>query len=94
MLTAGHKHGDYNPFPDAHADGYLLDTLHYLISDTCYSHGDDVPFLVADAVLRVGVLADHAVQAAVGHLGVARAGQVHRQHLASQQVTATAVPQF
>ena len=35
MLTAGHKHGDYNSFPDAHADGYLLDTLHYLISTGC-----------------------------------------------------------
>ena len=78
-------------------DTHLLDNyfaLLYIYIDTGYSHGDDVPLLVADAVLRVGVLADHAVQAAVGHLGVARAGQVHRQHLASQQVTATAVPQF
>ena len=24
LLTAGHKHGDYNPSPDGHADGYSL----------------------------------------------------------------------
>ena len=59
-----------------------------------YLHGDDVLLLLGDLVVLIGVLAHHPVQAAVGHLGVARAGQVHRQHLASQQVTVTAVPQF
>ena len=24
LLTAGHKHGDYNSSPDGHADGYSL----------------------------------------------------------------------
>ena len=42
-----------------------------------YLHGDDVPLLVRDRVLSVGVLAHHAVQAVVGHLGVAGAGEIH-----------------
>ena len=46
-----------------------------------YSHGDDVSLLLGDVVVIVGILADDPVQAAVGHLGVARAGEVHGQHL-------------
>lgn len=44
-------------------------------------HWDDVPLLVRHGVLCVGVLAHHAVQAAVGHLGVAGAREIHREHL-------------
>ena len=44
-------------------------------------HGDDVSLLLGDLVVLVGVLADHPVQAAVGHLGVAGAREVHREHL-------------
>ena len=46
-----------------------------------YSHGDDVSLLLGDVVVIVGILADDPVQAAVGHLRVARAGEVHGQHL-------------
>ena len=38
-----------------------------------YLHRDHVSLLVGHGVLGVGVLADHAVQAAVGHLGVSGA---------------------
>ena len=44
-------------------------------------HRDHVPLLVRHGVLGVGVLAHHAVQAAVGHLGVAGAREVHGEHL-------------
>jgi len=68
--------------PGRHPQSVFVRLADILVGhDVVEDDGDDVPLLVADAVLRVGVLADHAVQAAVGHLGVARAGQVHRQHL-------------
>ena len=44
-------------------------------------HGDDVSLLLGDLVVLVGVLADHPVQAAVGQLGVAGAGEVHGEDL-------------
>ena len=46
-----------------------------------YSHGDDVSLLLGDVVVIVGILADDPVQAAVGDLGVAGAGEVHGEHL-------------
>ena len=46
-----------------------------------YLHGYDIPLLFRDLVVGVGVLADHSVQAGVGHLGVAGAGEVHGQNL-------------
>ena len=46
-----------------------------------YLHGDDVLLLLGDLVVLIGVLTHHPVQAAVGHLGIARAGEVHGQHL-------------
>ena len=54
----------------------ILNTINYV-----HLHRDDVSLLVRHGVLCVGVLAHHAVQAAVGHLGVARAREVHREHL-------------
>ena len=50
-------------------------------SDCIHLHGDDVPLLLGDLVVLVGVLAHHAVQAAVGELGVAGAGEVHGEDL-------------
>ena len=44
-------------------------------------HGDDVSLLLGDLVVLIGVLAHHPVQAAVGHLGVAGAGEVHGEDL-------------
>lgn len=44
-------------------------------------HGDDVSLLLGDLVVLIGVLADHSVQAAVGDLGVAGAGEVHGEDL-------------
>ena len=49
-----------------------------------YLHGDDVLLLLGDLVVLIGVLAHHPVQAAVGHLGVAGAGEVHGEHLGRQ----------
>ena len=46
-----------------------------------YLHGDDVLLLLGDLVVLIGVLTHHPVQAAVGHLGVAGAGEVHGEHL-------------
>ena len=46
-----------------------------------YLHGDDVSLLLGDLVVLIGVLAHHPVQAAVGHLGVAGAGEVHGEDL-------------
>ena len=48
-------------------------------------HGDDVPLLLGDLVVLIGVLAHHPVQAAVGHLGVAGAGEVHGEDLDNDQ---------
>ena len=50
-------------------------------SDCIHLHGDDVPLLLGDLVVLVGVLAHHTVQAAVGELGVAGAGEVHGEDL-------------
>ena len=50
-------------------------------SDCIHLHGDDVSLLLGDLVVLVGVLAHHPVQAAVGHLGVAGAGEVHGENL-------------
>ena len=46
-----------------------------------YLHGDDVPLLLGDLVVLICVLTHHPVQAAVGHLGVAGAGEVHGEDL-------------
>ena len=46
-----------------------------------YLHGDDISLLLLDIVVVVGVLTHHPVQAVVGHLCVAGAGEVHGQHL-------------
>ena len=46
-----------------------------------YLHGDDVSLLLGDLVVLIGVLADHPVQAAVGQLSVAGAGEVHGEDL-------------
>ena len=46
-----------------------------------YLHWDDVSLLAGDVGLGVSVLADQPVNAAVAHLGVARARQVHRKNL-------------
>ena len=48
-------------------------------------HGDDVPLLLGDLVVLIGVLAHHPVQAAVGQLGVAGAGEVHGEDLDNDQ---------
>ena len=44
-------------------------------------HRNYISFLRPNRVVVVSVLADHAVKAVVGHLGVARAGQVHGENL-------------
>ena len=51
------------------------------LCELLYLHGDDVSLLLRDLVVLVGVLAHHPVQAAVGHLGVAGAGEVHGEDL-------------
>ena len=51
------------------------------LCELLYLHGDDVSLLLGDLVVLVGVLAHHPVQAAVGHLGVAGAGEVHGEDL-------------
>jgi len=46
-----------------------------------YLHGYNIPLLLGYLGVCVGVLAHHPVQALVAYPRVARAGQVHGQHL-------------